>query len=717
MVAVSQYAPPTPPGGNILEAQFRDLVRVQAAQIGPRPDPRYAPIPMPKVETITAEAQAQQQNHKLRLLQSTMMELRVGMEVSSIFERDSDELEMGEVERFVIPFLRAEHLAILSFIESMNVMLLSRARSAIDREETSAKEAYLLEWWEDWEQRHLRSYGGSLKRALGYDMLIHSMIAVYEAPDPGNARSGVRCRRVDPKQVYPIFNGDLGLDRVYCIYDDDYPNVLGHFGDGPRGSVTRKIRQIAKGSNDSPDLNARHEVVEYYDATNAVVTWRGEVIKKWQHNLQRPPWTIIPCCWRQPSGTALTTGILGTNGLPGGMRDSDGNLLGGTSIQRDIARLYEPFLAPRVPVNDALEMMTSRLFTGIRDAKDPAYYRTRSQAAGGALQSIEVKNWSGAVTEDVEGSKMEVLPTTPVAENMTPMLEILKTVLQASIPAPVLQGQTMGAQSSGQAIDILNEMGYDMWVPFVKIFQMAVAECGHVALGIQRDWGESLPGVNGIGTGFPVPRRTPGQYGMYTPYTLNRKMLEDSGCYVECRMTKFSLSGMVGAISSVQGLSTVGIGDDRLYIELLGLPGAPDDLIRRRRMQNMENSPDYGKAVMINDLGTLLKAAAVRGDDETGQYLGPLFRRIVQIQKTQDMQMGLMAQSMMQSQMDAEIDAQMEAGQPGLPGQPPPGGVPPEMGMGGGFNPTVALQPGDLGNGVGDAGGRPSTGPPPPGVQ
>lgn len=706
MVAVSPYAPPQPPPGPIIDATFRDLVRAQAAQIGPRPDPRYAPIPMPKVEVITAEAQQQQQNHQLRLLQSTMMELRVGMEVSSIFERDVDGLEMGEVERFVIPFLRAEHNAILAFIESMNIMLLSRARSAIDREESAAKEAWLLEWWEDWEQRHLRSYGGSLKRALGYDMLIHSMLAVYEAPDPGNARSGVRCRRVDPKQVFPIFNGDMGLDRVYCIYDDDYPNVLGHFGDGPRGSVTRKIRQLAKGSHSDVDLNARHEVVEYYDATNAVVTWRGEVIKKWQHNLQRPPWVIIPCCWRQPSGTALTTGVLAPNGMPGGMRDSDGNLLGGTSIQRDIARMYEPFLGPRVPVNDALEMMTSRLFTGIRDAKDPAWYRTRSQAASGQLQQIEVKNWSGGVTEDVEGSKMEVLPTTPVAENMTPMLEILKTVLQASIPAPVLQGQTFGAQSSGQAIDILNEMGYDMWVPFVKIFQMGVAECGHVGLSIQRDWGESLPGVDGIGTGFPAPRRTPGPYGTYTPFVLNRKMLEDAGCYVECRMTKFSLSGMVGALNSVTQMSTLGVGDDQLYIELLGLPGLPQDLIRRRRLQNMENSPDYGKAVMINDLGMLLKAAALRGDQETFAYFEPLYKRIIQIQTTQDMQMGLMAESMMQSQMDRQVDAQMEAGQPGL-----------EQGVqqAGGYNPTVALQPGDLGNSVGDAGGRPAA-PPPPGV-
>jgi hypothetical protein len=131
----------------------------------------------------------------------------------------------------------------------------------------------------------------------------------------------------------------------------------------------------------------------------------------------------------------------------------------------------------------------------------------------------------------------------------------------------------------------------------------------------------------------------------------------------------------------------------------------------------MENSQDYGSAVMINQLAMELKAAVMRGDKETFDYKLPLFRRIVQMQKTKDLSMGMMTQQMERSQMESDYEmAMMEAGlAPG--GQQPPMDPAAMMGGGqqpGGFNPTVALQPGDLGNSVGDAGGRPTA--PPPGV-
>lgn len=76
--------------------------------------------------------------------------------------------------------------------------------------------------------------------------------------------------------------------------------------------------------------------------------------------------------------------------------------------------------------------------------------------------------------------------------------------------------------------------------------------------------------------------------------------------------------------------------------------------------------------------------------------------------------MGMMVQSMQQTQMQGELDMAMS--EAGMGGQPPgmmqPGGMDPAAmmaagaGGAGGFNPTVALQPGDLGNAVGDAGGR-----------
>jgi hypothetical protein len=721
MVAVSPYIPRTnggaPQPAPIIDAVFRDAKKAELSRIGPKPDPRFGPTPKPDKDAVFAEAQTQRQNHQLRILQSTFMELRVGMEISAIFDRDADRQEMGETERFVIPFVQAEHNAILSFTESMNFAFTSRAATANDREETAAKESYLYEWWEDVQDAHIDAGKGSFVRAFFYDAIIHAMTACYIAPNPGNQRSGVKIIRVNPKLVYPIFEDELGLSQVYSIYDAAYPKMMGRWGDGPRGSATRKIRNIAKGAHNDVDLNTTHEVVEFYDRTWAQISWGGEVIREWKHNLGKCPWDIVNYCWRQSDGTALSTGVLGANGLPMGMHDAEGNVVGGLSIQRDLARVYTPFLASRVTINDELEKLSSRLFSGVATAPDAPLYHQKSAAQMGNAE-IEIKNWAGGVTSDVEGSALTPLPTAPITDYMGPLMEIVKTSLQVSIPAPVLQGQTLGAQSSGQAVDILSELGYDMWVPVVKMGQKALARLGHRSLEIQRDWQPTMPSPDGIGEGFAVARRTPDQYGRYQPYKLTREMLERSGCYVECRMSKFSLSGMVGAVNTASIINNqLGIGDDRAFIEWLGLPGPVEDLIQRRRTQNMENSQDYGSAVMINQLAMELKAAVMRGDKETFDYKLPLFRRIVQMQKTKDLSMGMMTQQMERSQMEADYEmAMMEAGlAPG--GQQPPMDPAAMMGGGqqpGGFNPTVALQPGDFGNSVGDAGGRPTV--PPPGV-
>ncbi len=692
-------APPDQMGApsQIIDAEFREMVQRKASLAGPKPPPWYDMDPRMQDDEVMAEANTQKQVHSMRLLQSTFMELRVGMEVSATFERDEDWVDMGETERFIVPLIRAEHNAILAFIESMTLQFTSRARATVEREETAMKEGYLYEWWDDWETRTLLSGMGSLRRALAYDMLMHAMLAVFMKPDPGNERVGVMSRRVDPKCVFPVFEGDRGLSRVYCIYEADYPTVLGNFGDGPGGTATRKIKKLATHTDNrqgmrGPDQTHSGEVIYFANRREEFIFWKGQLIRKREHKYWRVPWIIIPCCWRQPSGTAQSTGVLGANGLPGNMRDQDGRILGGTSVQRDTARMYAPYLESRVPINDELEMMASRLFTGIRDAKDPPVVEQRD-LADMRRGDLEVKNWSGGVTTVQGTTQITPYPTIPVAENMTPMLEIFKTVLQAGIPAPVLQGQTLGAQSSGQAIDILNELGFQAWVPFTKMYQLATAQCGHAALSTVRDWNEGLPGMDGTGTGLSVPRRSPGDYGDYSPYRLTKQILEQSGCYVESRLTRFSLSGMVGAANVATTLNNLGIGDDRMYIELLGIPGVPEELIARRRLQNMENSPDYANPVMINQLAEQIEMATARNDTKTLHSLIPLFKRIVAIQTAKDQQLQMMVGQMQQNAMMNEIETQQA-----MQGN---GGAGP-----GGFNPAVALQPGDMGNAVGGEGGR-----------
>jgi hypothetical protein len=67
-------------------------------------------------------------------------------------------------------------------------------------------------------------------------------------------------------------------------------------------------------------------------------------------------------------------------------------------------------------------MIGSRLFTGIRDAKNPPIVE-RKDLADTRRGELEVRNWGGGVTTVIGTGEITAYPTIPVAENMTPMSE------------------------------------------------------------------------------------------------------------------------------------------------------------------------------------------------------------------------------------------------------------------------------------------------------
>lgn len=76
----------------------------------------------------------------------------------------------------------------------------------------------------------------------------------------------------------------------------------------------------------------------------------------------------------------------------------------------------------------------------------------------------------------------------------------------------------------------------------------------------------------------------------------------------------------------------------------------------------------------------------------------PLFKRVTAIQTAKDMQLQGLVASMQQNQAMQQAQASV------MQGPQQQGAV--EGSQGGGYNPTVALQPGDMGNAVGESGGR-----------
>jgi hypothetical protein len=690
---------------NVIEADFKDLIKAKEKDFIPEPPYWYKPErSAPDIGEITGLAQAERSDHALRVTQAALFEMRLGLETSAVFERDVDLVKINEIEQWQSPLLRNEHDALLAFIESQTLQPKSRRRSLADAEESATKEDYVLECWDDWSRVSLISGDGSLMSALAYDATVHGMWAVYLCPDPGNYRTGQRYRRVDPKTVFPVFEGDRGLGHVYQVFDAQAKDMLAWYGDGG-GPLTKRIRDMARtGSEDRVDLTMAHEAICWWGRTWAIVSWGGKIIRKWRHNMHRPPWVILPFAWsRMGSSQTITPSMAG--GLWGEpMAPNDqGNLSIASTRQRDLAKMYAPFLITRLPLQDAMEKIASRLMTAVRVARNPPMVWQRPIQYGNKPMP-ETQPWEGGVTEVPElmgaGRPLEALPTLPVAEAMEPLMQFITTAMQASIPMPLLQGASLAAQSSGSAIDVLMQAGYDKWIPVLKGIQLGSTEVSHTMLLNIKEWGRTMgPDANGS---IDVPRRMMDPYGLESFYKLTPEMLDRTDCYIDVTLARFNLQGMLQAATTIATIrNQVGVMSKREAIELLAYTNNVERSIQERRDEELDETPGVLEAMTLEHLYEALYVAYVKKDMESVRRIAIRGRRVAARQKLADMQL-------------AAMGGGGDFGAAGIPpggdvspdGTPiPPGGDAQSAGAGAA---TPMLSPGDLGNGVGNEGGAPS---------
>lgn len=671
-----------------IEADFTELVDAETEKIGPTPPYWYKEErSLPDLTEITDWAQSERTDHTFRVIQAALFESRVGLETSAIFDRDVDWVEIGEIEQWVSPLLRNEHDGLISFIESQLIQPRARTRALHLREEASAAEDYVNECFDDWQRSSIISGNGTLLSSLAYDATVHAMWSIYLAPDPGNVRTGQRYRRVDPKIVYPIFEGDRGCGHVFTVAETEAKDMLGWYGDGG-GPVTRKIKDVAKsGTHDSRiNLHASHEMITYHNRTWGVIIWGGAIIKKWKHRMWRVPWVIIPFAWRQQmSSVSVGHNFLQSMwGEP--MAPDDQGILGIASLkQRDYARVYEPFLANRLPLHDQMEKIGSRLLTNMRSSRNPALVWQKPMQHGTKPRPA-IENWEGGITEIPEsltGKAIDVLPVLPLAEVMEPLMQFITTGLQAGVPLPLLQGASIGAQSSGSAIDVLLQTGWDKWVPVARGATAGLTEIGHTLLLNVKEFGDSLgEGVSGI---LDVPRRVPDKYGISETHQLTQEMVERLGCYIDVGLSRFNLNGILQAATALATIRTqVGVMSKREAIEFLGYTSNIERSIQERNDEDLEETPGVLEAMTIEHLYEQLYMAYVSGDMESVRRLGIRGKRVAARQKLADLQLA-MAAGMGGMEQPAPIEeGGMEPGGAGAP----------------------FLPPGDLGNEVGVEGGR-----------
>jgi hypothetical protein len=706
----AQQMPMTPPPSDVIDADYRLLVSNEEANVGPEKPPWLVPLPKPDAKTVVAEANALKEMHASRVYAQAWMELRLGMEISSIFNSDQMWVDLKEIEPQSSPLLRIMHDAIVNFVATQTVQHTSLARGLVNREERAAIEDHLDDSHRDWKMRHHREGKGSLLRTLTADAL-GGMVAVYHAPDPGNDRSGQRLYRVDPKVVFPQFGRD-GLDSVSVVYDATYGEMIRDYADGtdengkpnPKTRAIQKIARAGRGSGNSRiDAETAYEFVGHWTRQHAILTWRGETIDEWEHKLWVCPWHVGVPNWRQGGGAAASGGW-SVSDRTGPLINADGisfpfsGITASGSRDGDLKRMFEPFLTPWIPVVNKVEQAQTRTNYGVDRALSGPVVHKRS-SGNSSSGPPELQNYRDGVTEIEEDEELDVLPMNPMNESFEPWMRLFEMEVQMAVPVPILQGQTIGTQASGNAIDVINEMGYTHFAPVPEFMQMFLGEIDHRDLTYIRDWNPTYSSEGG--EGLAVPSRSQNRYGA-DPLRLTAEMLERSGCYVECTMSRFSLAGAAAAATAAGVMDqTLHIGTRPFWISKFGLSSNSQQLDDDRRQQDLEDTPGFAEGRAVEYLKDSMDQAAALEDEISLMRATAFAKRVVAKQTMHDLAL-----------------AKMSGMMPPQP-EPLPGELPESTGTSG-ANPTPYLSAPQQGGTTGTEGGAPAqpTGPmaaPPPG--
>lgn len=666
-------------------------------EVGPKMPAWYRKPPRPKLENVQNEAQLEKGDHELRIEQTREMLSWLNLNRVGHFERDREGIEAGEIEVFQSTSLRDEHDAACAWMASMDLAFTAAARESFDREESAAKEDFLHFVWERWNEIHSEAGNAPLGWALPDTLQKYGMLVAYVGIDPMDDETGISIRMVDPATVFPVHEGERGLAQVYRIYMASASRVLGDFGDAA-GKVERKLAKLAR--NDDGQYDPRHqgEVIEYWDRHWGMVVYDGEVLRTWEHGYGAVPFVIAYGCFGQQGFTRSPDLTISVD-----RRDIVRSMSLTSERATDLARTAQPFLWRRVRSHAAEESIGGRLLTMLRRSINPPLV-----AKQGLLSAQEgdpeIDTSEGGVTKIRDDDAIEPLPNMPSPEVMQPLLNLIGQNRQTGMAPGLLMGQNPAAQTSGSALDILAQGGFEKWSPLVLVTERFCAAIGKRVLELVRDWGEIL-GPEGSRGVLAAPRRFPDQNGETPWHEVTPALIRRTGIRVSCSLSKFNPQSLGPVGNGLVIAKSMGAIDKRSIIRILGYTTDVEGTIRRINEDQLDEVPEVLQANTLELLASQAKRALNAGDEESASNLLLKARWVAE-----QMQLGMMQKAQGMAEMEIGGAPEMPPGNvPGAPPMqppqqpgPPPGASLPQYGIDTGTNGGRPVEPPMTPEGVGD---------------
>lgn len=562
----------------------------------------------PKPEDIQRKAQMEREEHSYRLAMIGEMNSILNTERSGYFLRDRRARELGEVEKFTSSSIRDEFDLMNSFIGQMSWSWQSPYNDLTERNEAMAKNAYMKLVEEDWRRNHSAQGNGPLKIAIPDTFSRFGMAAVFIAPDSTNEATGIDLRMLDPATVFPVFSGKRGLTDVFVIYNASPDKVIGDFGDDVRSKVNKIIATEGNGA-DPTDPYWQGELIEHWDLEWVSVLYQGQRIKKWRHGYYKVPFIIKYGCFGMQGFTNTPMYEISDEG--GGRHVSD--LDGWDDRRLDLARKAQPFLYRRVVTQYQEEKFGSRLMTMFRMSMNPPMV-LRSSPMTARFLNPKIDTREGGMSrigQDDELEPLELFPDNGVVTGLQSMFEANRmTGIARGMMTPI----SPGTQSSGTALEIMTDAGYERWAPMAMIIEEFLSEIGERCCEIWLEHGDKLGPKKTRGTlSVPLPHPDP-VTKTNTSIELSADMVEQVGTRVNCVLFRISMGSLAPTSNALSLLYEKGLIDDRLAIELLRVTDDPDMVLDRIKAKKMDAIPIIEQYDIMDMYAKAARSAKERGD-------------------------------------------------------------------------------------------------------
>jgi hypothetical protein len=581
---------------------------------GPQSLPvNYVPPPKPKLDDILAEAEQERQDHTERVDLAMLAQQYLNLERTGILHKNyAEDIKSGKMLRGRLTDLRNEHDAYVAHVAAMDWCCNIPIKDSIDKEENVTKEDAAHYFFECIQRQHSNAGNGPLESALPDTGGKYGMLAASLVIDPLNDECGLRFQMLDPATVYPVYEGGMGLARVYRIYQATASQVIGSFFDAT-GTLAKKVRKEAS-ADKRYDPHFMGEVTEYWDKEWVMVAWEGKELLCRKHGYGKVPIKIKFAPWGMQNFTQ-TSQLADDSGA---VRHAFGANRSHDVRRRDLKRIIQPFLACRFEAHDIEEAMMGVFNTALMTQMYPPtrqYLNLQSQGEG----SIKVKQGMGQTTVFRDDDKAEDAPPVFTPDVVNAVMANLTQNKQTGMASGVIMGQMPGGQTNGSAIDILGQAGTEKWRPIVTMVEEFLTELVEWAFELWRDWGGILGMEDNLGV-VEIPRRNPNpRTGQAPAHEMTPEILRRVGIRAKVELRRFNPNNLAQLVNGLAILYNMGAIDVRGVIDQTGITNNPDAMMERIQDEKLEQVPEVLQAKTIKRKFREAKIAEQRGDAESAK--------------------------------------------------------------------------------------------------